>query len=290
MRILYHDDLDGKCAGFLVYEFLKKQGKLVELFPMNYGEPTPFAKGQSFWIVDFSVPVDDMKRLLDESTEVHWIDHHKSSIAKYKDFKHGEWTEDDIYGKRQDGIAACELTWEYLYQKSAMPDFVKYIGDRDVWAWKLEYTKHFCNGILAYDTNPASQTCVFKELITDYECQMQNVEVNFSRHTAVIRDGWVVTTYKDIQDVEYVNKNGIFVNWEGHECYVVNGMFSSEPFEKAVPATDIWIAFRYMPGCYWNVSLYSKTVNVRLIAEKHGGGGHDQAAGFQCKELPFLPE
>lgn len=288
MRILYHDDLDGKCAGFLVYDFLKKQGKVPELFPMNYGEPTPFDKGQSFWIVDFSVTPKDMRRLLDESPEVHWIDHHISAIEKYNGFQHGKWSEDKIYGRRQDGIAACELTWTHLHGQSRMPDFVRFIGDRDTWTWAYgKDTRNFCNGLLCYDTHPASQ--LWKDLVTDYECESANMEVGFSRHSAVRQKGMVISEYKAIQDVEYVNKNGIFVDWEGHECYIVNGMFSSEPFEKAVPNADIWITFRYMPGCYWNVGLYSKNVDVKEIAVKYGGGGHKGAAGFQPKELPFLP-
>jgi uncharacterized protein len=289
MRILYHDDLDGKCAGFLVYDSLVKGGTCPKLFPMNYGEPTPFAVGEPFWIVDFSVLVDDMKQLLDDSPEVHWIDHHKSSIETYANFQYGIWSGKSIYGLRQDGISACELTWRYLYQDKPVPDFVKYIGDRDVWAWTFgQETKHFCNGLLAYDTDPGSSISVFKELMNDYEYEMKGVENAFSRHSSVMADGRVITAYKDRQDVEYVNKNGIFVEWEGYECYIVNGMYSSEPFEKAVPNAAVWIAFRYMPGCYWNVSLYSTKVNVREIAQKYGGGGHDKAAGFQCKELPFL--
>jgi len=289
MRILYHDDLDGRCAGFLVYDFLKKQGKPIELFAMDYGEPTPFAEGQTFWIVDFSVSTDDMKRLLEESPEVHWIDHHISSIEKYKDFQHGDWTRDTIYGDRQDGIAACELTWRHLYQQSLEPDFVRYIGDRDVWAWRYgEDTRHFCDGLLAYETHPKSS--IWQELFNDYQYKRDNMEVGFNRHSAVMANGRIISQYKAIQDVAYVEKNGIFVTWEGYECYIVNGMYNSTPFEEAVPNADIWIAFRYMAGCYWSISLYSTKVNVKEIAVKHGGGGHIKAAGFQGKELPFLPK
>ena len=36
--------------------------------------------------------------------------------------------------------------------------------------------------------------------------------------------------------------------------------------------------FHYIP---------KKNIDCSEIAKKYGGGGHKQAAGFQCKELPF---
>jgi len=38
----------------------------------------------------------------------------------------------------------------------------------------------------------------------------------------------------------------------------------------------------------WTVTLYSRDgINVGEIAKKYGGGGHANAAGFQCEKLPF---
>jgi nanoRNase/pAp phosphatase (c-di-AMP/oligoRNAs hydrolase) len=42
-----------------------------------------------------------------------------------------------------------------------------------------------------------------------------------------------------------------------------------------------------LDGSQYTVSLYSETIDVSVIAKKHGGGGHKGAAGFVCPKLPF---
>jgi len=50
---------------------------------------------------------------------------------------------------------------------------------------------------------------------------------------------------------------------------------------------DIWIACVF-DGSVWIVSLYSLEADVSVIAKKYGGGGHKKAAGFKCRDLPFI--
>ena len=42
-------------------------------------------------------------------------------------------------------------------------------------------------------------------------------------------------------------------------------------------------------GDKWKVSLYTKKddIDVSIIAQKYGGGGHKKASGFRCDKLPF---
>ena len=49
------------------------------------------------------------------------------------------------------------------------------------------------------------------------------------------------------------------------------------------------IAFGWTPIGMWRVSLYTifDHIDVSEIAKKYGGGGHKNAAGFVCDNLPF---
>lgn len=50
---------------------------------------------------------------------------------------------------------------------------------------------------------------------------------------------------------------------------------------------DGMLTFAWKKGM-WTVSMYgTKGIDLSAIAKKHGGGGHKQACGFQCDELPF---
>jgi nanoRNase/pAp phosphatase (c-di-AMP/oligoRNAs hydrolase) len=59
-------------------------------------------------------------------------------------------------------------------------------------------------------------------------------------------------------------------------------------FDTVEEDYDIMMPFVF-DGKRWTVSLYTKKkdIDVSELAKKHGGGGHRQAAGFQCDQLPF---
>jgi nanoRNase/pAp phosphatase (c-di-AMP/oligoRNAs hydrolase) len=68
-------------------------------------------------------------------------------------------------------------------------------------------------------------------------------------------------------------------------------ILSSQIFDTVKEDYDIMIPFCF-DGKQWTVSMYTKNkeIDVSIIAKKYGGGGHKNAAGFQCKELPFIKE
>lgn len=66
-------------------------------------------------------------------------------------------------------------------------------------------------------------------------------------------------------------------------CRVCLGSGRIEPY-------DLMITFCRRKDKLWNVSLYSTKpeIDCGAICKAFGGGGHKGAAGFQCKELPFI--
>lgn len=60
-----------------------------------------------------------------QGIDVTWIDHHKTVIEAVKDY--------NVKGKRRIGTAACELTWEYLFDDIETPDVVELLSAYDVW-------------------------------------------------------------------------------------------------------------------------------------------------------------
>lgn len=67
------------------------------------------------------------------------------------------------------------------------------------------------------------------------------------------------------------------------------GLAGSDWFNSVDDSSyDILMPFSYN-GRYktWSYSMYSKTVDVSVIAKKYGGGGHMGAAGFNSDKLLF---
>ena len=292
MKCFYHNDADGKCAGFWVHHraYLEPDIEFIEIsyekpFPMNTILPN-----EQIYIVDYSIMPNEMRELLKITKDVTWIDHHKTAIERYKDFEY------DIRGIRYDGIAGCMLTYCYLTHMTNggrgeirpfdiqmtedAPLFTKLIADWDV--WKFDYgdkTRSFITAFNSYDFNPESKEWIrfFKRILS-----------KSSPVTDMIDEGTSMLKYRDGWAKEYLKRFGFEVNFEGLNCFAVNlGNCNSEYF-KSLPdgKYDAFMPFAYN-GEKWTVSMYSKTHDVSDICKKYGGGGHAQAAGFTCEELPF---
>ena len=113
MKCVYHNDTDGKCAGFWVAHsaVMENLETPIEFIEMSYEKPFPMdmiKPNERVYIVDYSISPDEMRKLLQITEDVTWIDHHKTAIEKYDGFEYG------IRGLRYDGIAACMLTYCYL--------------------------------------------------------------------------------------------------------------------------------------------------------------------------------
>jgi len=107
----------------------------------------------------------------------------------------------------------------------------------------------------------------------------------------LVQDGKAVLLYVAQQNAIAMWASFEMEHW-GYNCLVVNrGGANSQLFEsKWDPERhDIMVAF-YFSRDLWKVYLYTdkEGVDVSKIAFAHGGGGHKRAAGFTCKELPFV--
>ena len=295
MKCFYHNDADGKCAGFWVcWSAGLTRADRCEFIEMSYEKPFPMdtiCPNEQIYIVDYSISPDKMRELLKITTDVTWIDHHKTAIEKYDGFEY------DIRGLRYDGIAACMLTYCYLHHMTDRgfdetkrfdismtkdaPVFTKLIADWDV--WKFDYgddTRKFITAFNSYDFRPESE-----EWARFFNTGLRH---GVTTETEMIKEGAAMIKYRDGWAKSYLERFGFETEFEGLKCFAVNlGNCNSEYF-KSLPEGkyDAFMPFAFN-GEKWTVSMYSTTHDISDICKKHGGGGHAKAAGFTCVELPF---
>lgn len=284
MKCFYHNDADGRCSGHIVARHYKGLYGPDDFIEITYGDEFPFdiiKDNETVYIVDYSIEPEEMERLLEITEDIIWIDHHITTIQKYKDFPK------DIPGFRVVGVAGCVLTWLYfnkpdvldvkpiVFEPEELPDPIKYIGDRDVWTWKYgDDTLHFCSGAELHDMHPLS---------CDWITLFENIK-------EVMQEGLVVERYKRQKNKLYINEFGFTRKFEGHTANIVNvGQVDSKIFDSLENLEEIQIMYVYT-GKYYKVSIRSQTVDVSKIAVKYGGGGHKEAAGWECEELPWESE
>lgn len=306
MKIFYHNDMDGILSARAIIEMLKLEGKTAEkenVIAMDYTKDFPLGsieKNEEIYIVDYSISPEQMYDLLIETSNVVWIDHHKSAIEKYENFvtpiensKPG-WK---IPGIRYSGIAGCVLTFWYLfgignetekfledYPNNVDSDYRRYIplvyrlaGDWDVWEHLYgQITKNFATYFGVKIEDPFNEE--LNKIINDNE--KLDRALTAGKRMIEFRDGWAK---------KFMESYGFEMKIDQHIAFMANmGNANSEYFGNLVNKYDIVGTFCFN-GEKWNCSLYSTKdyIDCAEICVRYGGGGHKGAAGFTSYEIPL---
>ena len=143
----------------------------------------------------------------------------------------------------------------------------------------------FQSGMKMFATSPDIPANIFELLLTEM-ADGKNDTFNM-----IQEKGSTVLDYIKQNNASYIKATCFETKIDGLKCLAVNkALTNSQLFESVWDNTkyDAMITF-YWHKSFWTVLLYTdkECVDVSVIAKKHGGGGHKQAAGFQCGELPF---
>ncbi len=294
MKCIYHDDPDGRLSAFWVKKLAFKGGRgraiAWKAIPIDYKDAFPFneiKQNEAVYIVDFSISPDDMLKLLDITSDITWIDHHKTAIEAYDGF------DGAIAGLRDTRYAGCVLTYVYLmflkphpgaeFDPDAVlgqvPIWTMLVGDYDAWRWDYgERTQEFYSGLMMEDTGPDG---IWEELLEDDHKELPLLV------SQIENAGETIEKYRKQQAGEFLDAWSFESMLAGHRVLACNQGRPGSRFFGDKPGYDILSGFVW-DGRQYIVSLYSETgVDVSEIAKKFGGGGHKGAAGFRSKEMPF---
>jgi hypothetical protein len=281
--VIYHSaDFDGKFCEQIARLAL---GELdVKYIGWNYGDPEPgkeITPQDEVYILDLNIP-----SLMDHPKLV-WIDHHKTAIEKYPS---------TIKGYRIDGVAACRLAWQwfmyfskhenlppkghFLSRRLNEPRSVQLAGEYDVWDKRNPNCDIFQHGLRSCDL-----AGWWEELLT----------VGPTGHAAVsvlLERGKYVQYATERSNESVIKAKGFTLHWEGLTFLALNTVrCNSHSFTAGLrPEHEALIGFGF-DGKKWLVSLYGvpgkPEIDLSAIAVRYGGGGHKQACGFECRNLPF---
>jgi hypothetical protein len=278
MICFYHSaDFDGHCSGAVV----KHAHPDCLLYPINYGDEFPWelAIGETVVMVDFGLqPFGDMIRLKAVADELIWIDHHRTALNDYdlSDISR-PWR-----GIRREGIGACALTWEYFFPAKEMPEAVRLLAEYDVWNHSDPNTLPFQYGMRLWKTDPKLTMEVWGRLFKDLDGELL---------VEILDSGKLILDYERRQNEIYANSCCFETTLDGHPCIAVNKILANSQVFDSVwdpQKYEFMLMFGWRKGA-WRVSLYTTRNDMIAgdVARTHGGGGHPQAAGFECQALPF---
>ena len=255
--VIYHADCtDGFGAAYSAWKLL---GNRAEYHACKHGTPPPPVKGKNVVILDFAFNNPTTKKMIEDAEALLVIDHHKSAMVELHDISntHFDMTK-----------SGAMLSWEFFHPGKEPPKFIKYIQDRDLWVWELEYSKEFS---AAFDMVPFE----FEEF--------EKFEDDSVFDDAVKRGSYILAYSKTV--VKKVCEKAQLRKLDEKEVLVVNAShWMSEIGTRLAPDCDfamIWYWDHDAQHTKVSLRAFHETVDVSEIAKKFGGGGHKKAAGFQ---------
>ncbi len=265
----YHANCtDGAAAAAVIH----RKYPQAELIAMNHGDPIQTdIKNKKVFIVDFSFPAPLLTQIKSEASEVLWYDHHKTALAIRDELGWG------ILDLKESGAS---LTWKMEYPDSPVPKMIAYVKDKDIWEWKLPYSREVSAAIRDYEDilDPKSQT--WKNFID---------HLSDEKFEKIVEEGRIAIRGQKVR-IEEGARKGFEVDFHHYKTLAVNWSSDSSEMGEYIYKNlsyEIALIF-YYTGKIWNFSLRSNRIDVSELAQKYGGGGHPGASGFRTDTIEWL--
>lgn len=284
MIIVHHLDADGRASAAIAHYF----GAEGPFYEVDYRDEFPVDKippGSEVAILDFSPENEAVKTwlwLVNNCKKIIWVDHHKSSIKIFNQFR-------DLYpalAKKVDDFfsearSGAYLSWKYWGYNSMqkMPRAIMMIDLFD--RWKHDDDKEILDFIAGLDTFDYGPTADIWPMLFSQDAE--------SVIAKICKNGAIVRKYKEQQAKETLKRIGYETEFDGHKAIVINATDKgSKTFDSVKDKYPLYMVWNF-DGRKYEVSLYRRegeTFDVADMCQKRGGGGHVGTGGFVVDKLP----
>ena len=263
--VMYH----GFCTdGFgAAYSAWKKFGDSASYIGMERnGEKLDSAlfAGKDVYVLDYSFSKEEMLECEAKANSFIVIDHHISAKEAVESLKNYIFALDH---------SGAYLAWKYFHPETKVPRCIEYISDSDIWAHSLPDWKEIESYIYRNQEDHFTFS-YFDELVVMLESEDGYAKAKEIGSIFVSVLNHNVKMYAEMAEL---------IEFEGHTIYAVNApreVRSELGHVLALKTNSFSLIFTYEKGKL-KCSLRSVDYfDVSKIAEKYGGGGHKNAAGF----------
>jgi len=272
--VIYHAQCrDGFGSAFAAW---KKFGETASYIPQRTQVAVGEYTDKEIYVLDYGLEADVQRALQDTNKSVIVIDHHPASEAGVTAFPQ------NVFDTNHSGAV---LSWQYFHPDVPVPEMLYFIEDHDLWRFQMPDNRAFASAMKEYGFD-------FKK----WDELLRRLEDPAFRK-AFINKGQIMSQFEETL-VEGLMQYKERVLFEGHEVWALNVARTYRSIlghhlatlNKDTDQPEIGIVYYRNLGAV-NISLRSNgDANVRVLAEKYGGGGHDNAASIKVdsfKDLPF---
>lgn len=249
--------------------------------------------------VDIMPNINTIEELLKICESLTILDHHKTNesiISKFTEMNTNTNKLNLIFDMNR---AGCQITYDYMFNNTTSKRkwFIDYIGDRDLWSWKLDMSKEInlamyeMGHLYSFDSinklDKLDSNIIIPELI-EYGNQVIKFNKKFIKQeikkAKLAKLIFPVSENNSLETSVIVSLNNVpsqFRSDYGNDVlnyYKINNIkYNDEDikisanYQYDLKSNEWWISLR---------SLEEYDVDVAKISEKFNGGGHKCAAGF----------
>lgn len=280
---LYHADCaDGAAAAWIVARYFEARQQPYLCLPINYNDSAPELENREVVIVDMSFERADLTRLARTNHSVLVLDHHKGAqdkLAALTDVHHLESYGAFLglaqpFGHIYDILrSGAGLTWDFFMPNEPRPEWINLIEDRDL--WRFSYGLRSKQFHLALSQVPFTPEDI-GPLLEDYSVEqlLECAPALANYHNTIMRNILATSvTWVQIDEftVPCVECPRIFQSSIGEAlCQLEDAPFSMN-YQTIAKDGSTKFSLR---------SLKGTGTDVDAVAQRFGGAGHENAAGF----------
>lgn len=304
--VLYHGRcVDGSGAAFAAW---CKFGEEAEYRAVLHGDSAPSdeeVRDRDVYVLDFAYSYEDSSRIwrshfLGGGVDEHLfytIDHHATTPHVFEGTPYPK-PPYLIFDVEHSGAV---LAWKYFHGDAPVPEILRYIEDKDLWRWKLPYSREVSAALEARGVRTNFRKLQeFVEMPDSVSFWLShNFQDVLSWRTLIAEGTAVLRAQRQYADaiIDVAQRVQLSI---GDGCYIGVWVASAPILQSEVGSAlaEAALARGEAPlGIVWyrdgasglcHVSLRSVgDFDVSAIAKRYGGAGHKNAAGFECVKLPW---
>ncbi len=277
--IFHANCADGFGAAWAVWKALGDHGTTYR--SASYGDPIPDLHGfDEVIMVDFSYKRPELLEIANKVNRVHIIDHHESAERELVDLPDNVECEFDV------DRSGAVMAWEAFHPGQPVPAILRFVQDRDLWRWEFEDTRPYTEAMFSYRpwsfeqwsqwAHEGAQSLIQQQLIAEGNALMRQKRTLVEGAVTANNITWVQLCGSTVPCASAIPA---ITSDTGHRLLE---LYPDAPFA----------AVARIIGKEARMSLRSDVQNglhnVARVAEKHGGGGHANAAGFTMPTKQYL--
>lgn len=278
---IYHGGCDdGFAAAWAVRQAIGN----CEFYPGVYQKEPPDVANRDVIFVDFSYKRPVLEAMSRSANSILILDHHKTAAEDLAGLQApfgAGWQRhlDNVYQDTCEGVggkmyasfdmarSGAMMAWEFFHPDADVPEFIRYIQDRDLWRKQLPNGDEFTIALRSYPQ--------------DFDVWTRLIAAG---PRALIDEGHAIQRYYR-RRVDELKASAYMATLDGAPIWIANAPYFAASEVAGELALERNLCFG---ACYfevsagrWQYSLRSSTeFDVSEVAKKFGGGGHKGAAGF----------